>query len=318
MKTTGTELHRQHLEGSLFQFNDGSRVSMMIWPQGDKAGATTNNHLWEQMDLCQGAYNAVWNECIMDRTAMPRPAPDGHLLTIATCSQNDNAGNEKVRVSCLEASIRVALGDPDYEILKAGCGHHKVGLIANAAQKYDNKVVVDKIGKGLDTKIREFKTSNVVDMFQRQCALVFAHVNPYAFGNGKIAFPKWFETKYPNVKLSTMDRQVGNRHGILLKNALVHYSMFEGYGDWIHHVHEDTNDANNLHIRIGSKLQCMEIKAVMRARGILYTHVHHVLIIAIKDKERGANQRDLMHFFIRLRAEAVRGITDASILPALP
>ena len=77
-------------------------------------------------------------------------------------------------------------------------------------------------------------------------------------------------------------------------------------------MHEDINDANNLHIRIGSELQCMEIKAVMRARGILYTHVHHVLIIAIKDKERASNQRDLMHFWNRLRAETVRGITDAS------
>ena len=201
----------------MFQLHDDSQVSMMIWPQGNKAGATTNNHLWEQMDLCQAAYNLVWNECIMDRTGMPEPAPDGHLLTIATCAQNDNAGVEKKRVSCLEASIRVALDDPEFEILRAGCGHHKVGIIANATQKADNKVVVSKIGEDVDTRIREFKTSNVVDMFQRQCALVFAHVDPYAFGNGKIAFPKWFEAEYPDVKLSTMDRQVGNRHAILLK-----------------------------------------------------------------------------------------------------
>ena len=159
---------RQHLEGTLFQFDDGSQVNMMIWPQGNKAGATTNDHLWEQMDLCQSAYNIVWNECIMDRTGMPRPAPDGLLLTIVTYAQNDNAGVEKKRVCCLEASIRVALNDPEFEILAAECGHHKGGLICNAAQKADNKVIVSKIGEAADTRIREFKTSNVVDMFQRQ------------------------------------------------------------------------------------------------------------------------------------------------------
>ena len=59
------------------------------------------------------------------------------------------------------------MGDPEFELIRSKCFHHKGGLIANAAQEASSKVVVTKIGVGLDKRIKEFKSSNVMDMFQR-------------------------------------------------------------------------------------------------------------------------------------------------------
>ena len=82
----------------------------------------------------------------------------------------------------------------------------------------------------VDSSIGEFKSNNIVNMFQRQLALLFGHhVGSYVFGDGVILFPRWFKHKYPNLELSRMDRQVGSRHGVMLKNAMVHYYMFDVY-----------------------------------------------------------------------------------------
>lgn len=84
----GTELKRQHLESSVLALDDGTKVVLAPWPQGDKAGATTNEHLFKQADLCQEAYGELFNACITDRTGMPKPAPPGHLLINVTETQN--------------------------------------------------------------------------------------------------------------------------------------------------------------------------------------------------------------------------------------
>ena len=94
----GTELKRQHLESSVIDLDNGQRIVFAPWPQGDKAGATTNAHLFEQTDLCQEAYLLLYNECRTDRTGMPVPAPSGHLLTIITGTQN---GENIFCFSCL-------------------------------------------------------------------------------------------------------------------------------------------------------------------------------------------------------------------------
>lgn len=158
------------------------------------------------------------------------PAPRGHLLTTITGSQSDHAGVEHKRVDCLVISIRILTGDEDFDILRSDCFHHKGGLFAVAAQNADSKVrflthahtvvythnsrlhtltlqvVQNKIGQDLDTSIREFKTSNILDQFQRQLALVFSPLEGYAFGSAN--FPQWFQQKFPGVYLATMDRQV--------------------------------------------------------------------------------------------------------------
>ena len=84
----GTEKKRQHLEASVINLDDGTRVVLAPWPQGDKAGSTTNEHVFEQTDLCQEAYGELYQACARDRTGMPRPAPPGHLLTIVTGVNN--------------------------------------------------------------------------------------------------------------------------------------------------------------------------------------------------------------------------------------
>ena len=84
----GTELKRQHLEAAVIKLDNGTRVVLAPWPQGDKAGATTNDHLFAQTDMCQEAYDKLYQACYADRTGMPPPAPAGMLLTIITQTQN--------------------------------------------------------------------------------------------------------------------------------------------------------------------------------------------------------------------------------------
>ena len=181
--------------------------------------------------MCQDAYQLLHDSCSADRTGLPPPAPRGHLLTTITGSQNDHAGVEHKRVDCLVISIRILTGNEDFDILRSDCFHHKGGLFAVAAQNADSKVrflththtvvcthnsrlhtltllqvVQNKIGQDLDTSIREFKTSNILDQFQRQLALVFSRLEGYAFGSAN--FPQWFQQKFPGVCLATMDRQV--------------------------------------------------------------------------------------------------------------
>lgn len=204
------------------------------------------------------------------------------------------------------------MGDPEFELMRADCFHHKGGLIANAAQRADNEVIVRKVGEDLDEQIKEFKTANIIDMFQRQIALVFSPLENYVFGSGTIDFPMWFAMEYPGMRFTTMDRQVGNRHGIMLKNAMTQYFMFDSYRSWVNYLIYEVKEPNALHIRLGSKLQCMEMKASLRARGIFWTHVHHVLLIAIKDKERAANQRDACNFLCRLKTLSDTCATDAT------
>ena len=109
-------------------------------------------------------------------------------------------------------------------------------------------------------------------------------------------------------------RQVGNRHGIHLKNAMTHYLMFDAYRRWVNYLIHDVKEPNALHMRLGSKLQCVEMKASLRARGIFWTHVHHVWLIAIKDGERAANQKDACVFMVRLRKVMVDGMLDSTFL----
>ena len=45
----GTEKKRQHMEGVVVDLDDDVKITFAPWPQGDKAGATTNRHLFEQV-----------------------------------------------------------------------------------------------------------------------------------------------------------------------------------------------------------------------------------------------------------------------------
>ena len=72
------------------------------------------------------------------------------------------------------------------------------------------------------------------------------------------------------MRLHKMKRHVGNRHGVFLANAMIHYTMFESYRSWIHYLKFEVKETNALHIRALSKLQTQELKAATRARGRIW------------------------------------------------
>ena len=111
-----------------------------------------------------------------------------------------------------------------------------------------------------------------------------------------------------------MDRQVGNRHGIFMKNAMVHYTMFAPYLEWCSYMRHDVKDANALHNRVLTKLQTMELKGIIRGRGIFYAKVHHVLLCAFKSKRRAATQLDVCTFLVELQLFCIRLQRDATFL----
>ena len=113
---------------------------------------------------------------------------------------------EKKRVRCLEESIRTLLGQPEFKLHQALCFHHKGGLFASAAQDADVKIVTTKIGTELDKSIKEFRSSNIIDQFQRQIALVFSPLQDYAFGSGTIDFPMWFADEFPGMSIVKANR----------------------------------------------------------------------------------------------------------------
>ena len=236
----GTEKNKTHIEAAVICTDTGTKVAVLPWFQSNKAGQTTTDHTFQQSDLMQDAYKLLFDKVVravkkldIEQTvldAMPKPAPHGRLLANLKNTNNDHAGVEKTRVNCLEAAIRLLIDDPDFTLNRASCAHHKLGLLAEKIQKACHTTMVSILGADADTHIGEFKTSNIIDMFQRQLALLFGHhVGSYVFGNGVILFPRWFRHKYPDLKLHVMDRQIGNRHGVLLKNAIVHYTMFDAY-----------------------------------------------------------------------------------------
>ena len=232
-----------HVESSVIQIDTGKRLTVIPWFQGDKAGKTTQQHTFKQVDLCQDAFAMVWDRTSVElrhQSSMPEKAPAGRLLCGLKNTQNDHASVELKRVDEIELAIRGLLDDPDFTLNRAGCTHHQIGLFATAVQKVDSNLLIAKVGAALDTHIKEFKTDNVIDMAQRQLALLFSHhTGAYTFGNGVIAFPTWFKKSFPGMRLHKMDRQVGNRHGVMLKNAMVHYAMFEPYLKWCSYMKDD-------------------------------------------------------------------------------
>ena len=314
----GTEKNSMHIESAVIQLDTGERLTVCPWFQGDKSGKTTADHTFCQIDLCQDAFSLLWDRTSAELRAeacMPCKAPDRRLIVNIKNTQNDHAGNELKRVDYMEMGIRALLEDDSFTLNRGTCTHHKIGLFAAFAQQVDNKLVVDKVGDQLDAKIREFSTTNVVDMFQRQLALLFGHHSgAYTFGKGVVQFPSWFAKHFPTLKLHKMDRQVGSRHGVMMKNAMVHYAMFDAYREWCKYMQVEVKDANALENRALSKLQTVELKAVLRARGLFYSKIHHVLLCAFKSSKREATTADACSFLQQLKVYAERMVNDASFV----
>ena len=188
-----------HIESLVAQMDNGKRLSFIPWPQADKAGTmnfryrgfyfilhfnlflhnvgkTTCDHSFAEADKCQEAYHYLWDAAaaeLRDQNAMPKKAPAGHLLVNMYNSQNDHAKVELTRVDCIELAIQSLLEDDTFEMNRATCTHHKIGLIAEACQKADAVLGNALFGEVVDKEIREFKSKNPIDMFQRQLALLF-------------------------------------------------------------------------------------------------------------------------------------------------
>ena len=110
---------------------------------------------------------------LRDQNAVSKKAPADHLLVNMHNSQNDHAKVELTRVDCIEQAIRALLEDDTFEMNRATCTHHKIGLIAEACQEADAGLGKILFGEVTDKEIREFKTKNPIDMFQRQLTLLF-------------------------------------------------------------------------------------------------------------------------------------------------
>ena len=127
----GTEVHKTHVESAVFALDNGERVNIIPWFQGDKAGQSTCDHTILQVDLCQEAYGLLYEHVTEhDRALLEHlvtPAPNGTLLVSVKNTQNDHAAGELRRVDCLELALRVLLDDPTLELNRATCGHHKIG-----------------------------------------------------------------------------------------------------------------------------------------------------------------------------------------------
>ena len=107
------------------------------------------------------------------------------------------------------------------------------------------------------------------------------HVRAYAFGNGCDAFPAWMAKKHPG-KWQGFKRMVGNRADIYLENSFLMLPMVPFYNKWTSYVIRHVNEANQLHIRLDSKLACEELISMLRARSLVWVQLMHPLRVATK------------------------------------
>ena len=73
-------------------------------------------------------------------------------------------------------------------------------------------------------------------------------------------------------------------------------------------------DDNALHNRVLSKLATVELKATIRARGIYYAKIHHLLLCAVKSKERAATTGTVCELMTKLKSFCLQITTDAAPL----
>ena len=92
------------------------------------------------------------------------------------------------------------------------------------------------------------------------------------------------------------------------------YNMIEAYREWCQCMKYEVKDENALENRALSKLQTVELKEVVRARGIFYSKIHHVLLCAFKSQNREAKQAEVCSFLQQLKVYSKRMVNDASFI----
>ena len=193
----GTPVRGKHVECFVITTED-VKIAMIPWVQAGKASQLSADNTVKMIDLCQKAYNDFYAACT-DKQGLPTPVVQGSLILNVAASVNDHAANETKRVkfiSQIKSRIAKELGATDSGIEAFYCNTHKAMLLAKALRKADHDFL-STICPVRDSG--EFRTSNLLDMFQMQMSKMFGHhVDAYAFGHGVDKFPAWMKKNYPD------------------------------------------------------------------------------------------------------------------------
>ena len=256
----------------------------MCFVQEDKRSLTSANGFKSSLLYALAAYKLFFETCKKRFTSQGLPAPKeiNDVLYEIRILMSDNANNEQLREKIIQGWV-------GRELTRIKCLHHTLMLACKDVRKSCNKVTVAAVGKERDKRIGEFGGNNLVDSVQIQLAKEFAHLNPYAFGHGAVDFPTWMSTHHPGEYIG-MDRIVGNRSMVFLRNALVHNAMMPYYLQWLDWIITDVDEYNRLHIRTQTKLGCAEVCASIKARALMFVHLLHPLLVLSQSTKLGSDR----------------------------
>lgn len=103
-------------------------------------------------------------------------------------------------------------------------------------------------------------------------------------GRASVSFPTGMDTNYPG-QLTRFKRQVGNRVNIYLENAYLMLPMIKYYQKWTGYAVRRVRLSNALHVRLDSKLRCLELLAALYARALVWRQLMQLFRIASKENE---------------------------------
>ena len=258
----GTPVNGKHVESFIITTSD-VKIAMIPWVQAGKGSELSAHNTVKKLNLCQRANNGWYVKC-KDKAGLPVPVQLGSLILNVLGAINDMAPNEIKRVGCL-SNIKKRLAVQIFgeevqasDLISFKCNGHKGMLLAKALRKADHDVFILLFP---DRDKGEFRTNNILDMFQIQLAKMFGHhAQSYAFGNGIDKFPAWMKNKYPD-RWRGFKRLVGNRANIFLENAVSMYYMSTFYLEYCNFILREAKKANSMHRRLDEKLRSAEVMA---------------------------------------------------------
>ena len=172
----GTPVEGKHVENFVINTSQGE-VCMIPWVQAGKTSKLSAQNYALRLKESQLAYNEFYAAC-EDHQGLPEPVELGSFLFNIASALNDHAANETARnvelskikkelAECSETGNVDGKGDA---LKQFYCSHHKLMLWAKAIRQADHKFVTE-LAPDRDSTIREFRTSNVLDMLQLQVKL---------------------------------------------------------------------------------------------------------------------------------------------------
>ena len=244
----GTPDDGHHVEAFTVHLKDMT-IKSFPWIQPDKRSETSADAFKDMISLSLLAYKTAYEAC-SDKTNLVHPKSPGQVLSAICVLMSDNAPNEEKRAGIVE-------GWTGHTVISSKCLHHTLMLAAKDVRKACHKSIIATIGVDRDKRIGEFQTSNVVDSLQIQLNKEFGHLDPYAFGHGAVDFPTWMQDNHPGMYIG-MDRIVGNRSMVFVRNALVHNYMAAFYIEFLDHI-VGGGEYNRLQLKTLKKIGCHEV-----------------------------------------------------------